>query len=390
MPSYAGPSASSRSGDVAGTLRLLAYLALAFVLMLLDQHGGWLARVRGEMNVAVEPVWWVAALPGKVGTSLHDNAGTLSQLTRENAKLRDELLVANAQLTRLSTTAAENAKLRGMLGTAESKGLDVQLAPVLDIDLDPSRQRLILAAGGNDGVHVGQGVIDAGGLVGQIVQASATNSTVLLITDPDHAVPAMVGRNGVRLVVYGNGHPDTLELVNVPLNTDVKVGDLIVTSGLGGRFPAGFPVGTVTELHHDDSRTFIVGELKPAAQLDRGRDVLLLKSDQVHPPVVAANPASSAAPATASVLAPAAAVVVPKPVPAPKPVDTPLPQAAFADVVASVVRNKPNDAKPADKNDGTAASKPAVKKPAVKKEKLDVPKPDVGNDAPHDAAEATP
>ncbi|HLM53148.1 MAG TPA: rod shape-determining protein MreC, partial [Pseudoxanthomonas sp.] len=100
--------------------------------------------------------------------------------------------------------------------------------------------------------------------------------TVLLLTDPDHAVPVMVARNGVRLIVYGRG--DHLELSDVPLNTEVEEGDLLVTSGLGGRFPAGFPVGSVTSLRADDSRAFLLGQVEPAARLDRGRDVLLLRS----------------------------------------------------------------------------------------------------------------
>lgn len=388
MPPYAGPSVSSRSGEVAGTLKLLAYLAMAITLILFDQHGGWLPRLRGQLNVVVEPVWWVAGLPGKLGTGLRDDVGTMARLIDENRKLRNELLVADASLTRLGTVAAENAHLHGLLGVAEQRGLDVQLAPILDIDLDPSRQRLILASGSNEGVRVGEAVIDAGGLIGQIVQTSATNSTVLLITDPDHAVPAMIGRNNVRLVVYGNGHPDALELVNVPLNADVKVGDEVVTSGLGGRFPAGFPIGTVTELHHDDSRTFLVGTLKPAAQLDRGRDVLLLKSDQAHPPVVvddAANAASSAPPAAASVLAPAATAVAKKAAAPAKPAPA-MTSAAFADVGASV-ESKSGKAK-ATAAVAQGAAKPVMKKPAVVKQKLKAPDIDVG--APASKTEATP
>ena len=137
------------------------------------------------------------------------------------------------------------------------------------------RQRLVLAAGTRDGVHVGQAVIDAGGLMGQVISVTGGTSTVLLLTDPDHAVPVTVARNGVRLIVYGRG--DTLELRDIPLSAGVEVGDEIVTSGLGGRFPAGFPVGTITGLRPDDTHAFLVGELKPAAQLDRGRDVLLLR-----------------------------------------------------------------------------------------------------------------
>ncbi|SDQ62391.1 rod shape-determining protein MreC [Pseudoxanthomonas sp. CF125] len=276
MPSYAGPPVTARPGEVASTLRLLGYLALAIALIIFDHRGGWLSQFRVQANMATQPLWWLAGLPGRLGARMQDDAGTRTRLTTENRNLRNELLIANARLTRLQTAAADNAQLRALLGAAESRGLDVQLAPILNIDLDPTRQRLVLDAGSSEGVHVGQAVIDAGGLMGQIIETTPSHSTVLLLTDPDHAVPVVVSRNGVRLIVYGRG--DHLELSDVPLNTDVKTGDVIVSSGLGGRFPAGFPVGTVTGLRPDDSRAFLIGELRPAAQLNRGRDVLLLRS----------------------------------------------------------------------------------------------------------------
>ena len=276
MPSYAGPPVTARPGEVASTLRLLGYLALAIALIIFDHRGGWLTQVRSHAELATQPFWWLAGLPGRLGTRMQDDAATRTRLTDENRNLRNELLIANARLTRLQTATIDNAQLRALLGVAESRGLDVQLAPILNIDLDPTRQRLVLDAGSRDGVLLGQAVIDSGGLMGQIIETTPSHATVLLLTDPDHAVPVVVARNGVRLIVYGRG--DHLELSDVPMNTDVKVGDVIVTSGLGGRFPAGFPVGTVTALKPDDSRAFLIGELKPAAQLDRGRDVLLLRS----------------------------------------------------------------------------------------------------------------
>lgn len=275
MPPYAGPPVASRSGDAASPLRLLAYLALAITLIVLDDQAGWLARLREQANSLVQPVWALAGLPGKLGGQVRDTAASHGQLVTENRELRNQLLLANARLTRLQTAALDNAQLRELLNVAERSGLDVQLAPILDIDLDPVKQRLVLDAGSREGVHVGQAVIDAGGLMGQVISVTGGTSTVLLLTDPDHAVPVTVARNGVRLIVYGRG--DKLELRDIPLSAGVEVGDEIVTSGLGGRFPAGFPVGTITALRPDDTHAFLVGELKPAAQLDRGRDVLLLR-----------------------------------------------------------------------------------------------------------------
>lgn len=277
MPSYAGPSAS-RSGDIAGTLRLLAYLTLAVVLVVLDHRGGWLSRVRQQAQALIQPVRAIAGFPGRVVETVSNDAGTLGQLAAENRRLRNELLVTRARMARLATVNADNARLRGLLGASEQGSLDVQLAPVLDIDLDPTRQRLVLRAGSTDGARTGQTVIDAGGVVGQVIEVGALQSTVLLLTDPDHAIPVAIARNGVRLVAYGTGRADQLALASVPLSSDVKVGDLLVTSGLGGRFAAGFPVGTITALRPDDSRAFLVGDVKPAAQLDRGRDVLLLRT----------------------------------------------------------------------------------------------------------------
>jgi rod shape-determining protein MreC len=277
MPAYAG-SPAPRSGDVAGTLRLLAYLALAIAMIVFDHRGGWLAQFRDRSQLLVQPLWWLAGAPARVGQAVHNDASTRSRLADENRVLRNALLISGARLSRLQAAAAENARLRGLLGAGRREGLDVQLAPILDVDLDPTRQRLLLDAGSRDGVEVGQSVIDAGGLIGQIIAVMPTTSTVLLITDPDHAVPVVVARSGVRLVAYGKGRSDRLELANIPLSSDIKVGDRIVTSGLGGRFPAGFAVGQVMSLQPDDSRAFLVGQLKPAAQLDRGRDVLLLKS----------------------------------------------------------------------------------------------------------------
>jgi rod shape-determining protein MreC len=266
-----------RSGDVAGTLRLLAYLALSVTLIVLDHRGGWLPQLRAQASTAMQPLWWLAGLPSRLGESVRDDAATRSKLSEENRRLRNALLISSARQARLQVEAEENARLRGLLGAAERGGLDVQLAPILDIDLDPTRQRLMLNAGRRDGVRLGQSVIDAGGLVGQIIEATPTTSVVLLLTDPDHAIPVAVARTGVRLVAYGTGVSGQLELRNVPLSSDVRVGDQIITSGLGGRFPPGFPVGTIASLQPDESRAFLVGDVTPAAQLDRGRDVLLLR-----------------------------------------------------------------------------------------------------------------
>lgn len=284
--SYASNSAA-RKGDVAGTLRLLAYLAISLSLVVADHRGEWLAQVRAQASIAMQPLWWLAGLPSRLGRSVREDAVTRSLLAEDNHRLRNELLVVNARMARLQAAAAENQRLRAMLEATDGGRMDVQLAPILDIDLDPTRQRLTLRAGTRDGVRVGQSAIDAGGVLGQIIAATQTTSTVLLLTDPDHAIPVEVARTGVRLVVYGQGRGDLLRLPNVPLSSDVEEGDALVTSGLGGRFPPGFPVGTIAALAPDDSRAFLLGDVVPAAQIDRGRDVLLLREAPAALPRVA-------------------------------------------------------------------------------------------------------
>lgn len=359
MPPYAGPPVASRQGDASSTLRLLAYLALAITLIVLDDQGGWMSRLRAQANVLVQPVWALAGVPGRVGASVKDNAASHNQLVSENRELRNQLLIANARLTRLQTAALDNAQLRELLNVAERNGLDVQLAPILDIDLDPVKQRLVLDSGSRAGVHVGQAVIDAGGLMGQVIAVTPAHSTVLLLTDPDHAVPVAVARNGVRLIVYGRG--DRLELRDIPLSAGVEVGDEIVTSGLGGRFPAGFPVGKILKLRPDDTHAFLVGELEPAAKLDRGRNVLLLRSVPALPQLPDSNAGESAPEATAAggpSMAPvnrmgAAAAVVPAAGNATNP-----PAAAATQAPSSTPASEPAAAGPAPAPATTPATEP--------------------------------
>lgn len=290
MPPYSGPNVTQRL-DPGAALRLLVLVVLALALVVLDSRGGWLSQWRVRANALVQPVWALVGMPSRMAAGVGERISSHASLREENDRLRKELLVANARLVRLRAAAQDNARLRERLGAVERLGLDVQLVSLLDVDLDPVRQRLVLAAGSVQGVEQGQAVIDAGGLVGQVVEVSPWQSVVLLLTDPDHAIPVTVARNGVRLIAYGRG--SRLELRDIPLSAEVQVGDEIVTSGLGGRFPAGFPVGKVTHLKPDDSHAFLIGELAPAARLDRGQEVMLLRPVPLPPNEPADTPAGT-------------------------------------------------------------------------------------------------
>jgi rod shape-determining protein MreC len=275
------PYVSSSSGSLfaeggAGTLRLLVYLTLALILMVADHRGGYLERVRHWAGLLGGPIYLAASAPARLAESLHDTFSSRAELNDENAALREQLLIGNARIHRLEAVQLENQRLRALLGGTRGLRLSVQLANLVDIDLDPFRHRIVLDSGSNRGVRTGLAVIDANGVVGQVIAVTPMNATAMLVSDPSHAIPVQVVRSGLRTIAYGSGDVDKLVLPNIPLSADVRSGDLLITSGLGGTFPAGFPVGRIERLSPDETRLFVVAEAEPAAALDRSGEVLLV------------------------------------------------------------------------------------------------------------------
>jgi rod shape-determining protein MreC len=298
------------AGNAAGTLRLIVYLALAVVLMVLDHRNGWLWHLRYGASAVVEPIYRLAGLPAEGVRTMSVAFADRQRLTEQNQRLREDLLLANAKLNRMAAVAEQNQRLKELLDTQHSLALNVQLARVIGVDLGAYRYRLTLNMGARDGVKPGQPVIDAHGVMGQVKEVLPTTSVVMLITDPAHAIPVVIERSGLRTVAYGSRDGDQLALPNIPLATDVRAGDKMLTSGLGGRFPPGFPVGEIVSVAPAATGMFQVALAKPAADIDRSEDVLLLH-DQAEPdgppaPVKPMGPPSelmpdkSAPPATAS------------------------------------------------------------------------------------------
>ena len=176
---------------------------------------------------------------------------------------------------------AENVRLRGLLNSTAMLRDDVLVAELIGVSPDPVRHQLVLNKGRNDGVFVGQPLIDADGLMGQIVEVSAGTSRALLITDATHSIPVQVNRNGVRAIAEGTGSLGELEVRHVSANTDIETGDLLVTSGLGGRFPGGYPVAVVTAIERDPGRMFARVVARPNAALDRSQPLLVVRLDDV-------------------------------------------------------------------------------------------------------------
>ncbi len=295
MPLANPDKVSLFSEGAVSTARLIAYLTLAMIVMVVDHRGSYLERLRGFSATLVEPIYRVAALPSDVARAGRLAVATQSHLVDENQELREALLLAQVRLNRMSALAAQNDRLKKLLDVQKKLGLGVRLARLIDIDLDPFRHRIVLDAGSTQAIKVGQPVLDAFGVMGQIVEVLPNTSVALLITDPTHAIPVTVKRTGLRTIAYGTGSIDRLQLPNIPISADIKVGDSLMTSGLGGRFPAGFPVGEILEISNDESGMFAAAIAKPAAALDRSGEVLLLQDmpEPMGPPLPGIDPSQS-------------------------------------------------------------------------------------------------
>jgi len=280
-----GAPAPKLSEAAAGSLPLLACIALSVVLMVADHRGELSPRVRATLTTAAEPIWQLAALPMRVWGWGETHLSRQERLAGENIALRRELQLRDAQIARLEAVAQENARLRELLGGKAGYRLAVRMAGIVEVDLDPWRQRVRLDLGSAEGVEVGQAMIDAGGMLGQVIEVSGRGATALLLTDANHAVPVQVVRTGLRLVAVGTGRSDALRVPNIPRSADVQIDDVLVTSGIGGRFPAGFAVGRVVSIAPDESRLFLEAEAVPAARIDRGREVLLVMRGDPEGPV---------------------------------------------------------------------------------------------------------
>jgi rod shape-determining protein MreC len=267
----------------ADTLRLILYLTIAVALMVTDHHSGYLKQVRAGAGTLAVPLYRIAQAPVEAARWLHAAGGERVELKRENDALRAELLLAQARMNAARIETEQNRRLQDLLDAGRRYRLSGRMVQVFDVDIDPYRQRLILDAGTANGVRVGQPVIDAHGLVGQIMTTTASSSTVMLLTDPDHAIPIRNARTGQRAVAYGQGRDDRILLPTLPMNSDIAIGDQLLTSGLGGRFPAGFPVAIVRDVGVDENGTFAQASAEPLARLRLSTELLLLEESAETP-----------------------------------------------------------------------------------------------------------
>lgn len=257
-------------------MRLLGVVLLALLLMTLDHRFNQLQTVRSVLATVAYPVQLAVNFPVQGISRVLESFSRHEQLVHENRLLRRELMELRARQLRFNALQMENDRLRALLHTSTQSLERVQIAQLLAVDLDPFRQQIVINKGRLDGVEAGQPLINADGVVGQILTPHWTHSTALLISDPGHALPVIVARTGLRSIAFGTGNPRRLDVRHVPPQEDIQEGDLLLTSGLDERFPADYPVARITSVEHHPGRPFLVITAEPLAALDRSREVLLL------------------------------------------------------------------------------------------------------------------
>jgi rod shape-determining protein MreC len=256
--------------------RLVLVLFCSALLIFFDHKMASFETARGYLQSLVSPLQYLANTPNQLMTWASKNLTTRRQLLIENQQYRLNELNSNEEAMQLAILKQENDRLRSLLASPLRSEIEKMVAEVISVDSDPYSHQIVINRGAGDGVYEGQPVLDSLGIVGQILHVGQTSSRIILITDLSHAVPVRVQRNGLRLLASGSGQIDRLIHNFVPQSADIKVGDLLVTSGLGGKYPEGYPVAKVSFVSDDESREFVRVFSTPIAQIDRLRYLLLL------------------------------------------------------------------------------------------------------------------
>jgi rod shape-determining protein MreC len=265
------------SGRVTGLLfRCVLYSLLALALIIVDKRYAHLVKIRQVLSVAAYPVQVAVASPFQGWNWFRDSVTTRDVLRADKAKLEAELRVAQFRLQRYEALEAETQRLRALRDNTASVTDRFVIGDVMNVDLDAFRERVLVDKGAGDGIYVGQAVLDSGGVFGQVARVGQLTSEVILVSDAAHAIPVQINRNGLRTIAVGTGETNRLKLPYLPTSADVIAGDLLVTSGLGGGFPAGYPVGTIAEIKRDPAQSLADVDVKPAAALDRSKELLFV------------------------------------------------------------------------------------------------------------------
>jgi rod shape-determining protein MreC len=294
MVAFRNNDASGRTSGL--LLRCVLYSLLALGLIIFDKRYDQLGHLRRFLSVAAYPVQVAVASPFEGWDWFRESITTRESLRADKAKLEAQLRLANFRLQRYEALEAESQRLRALRDNTAGVAERFVIGNIMDLDLDAFRERVLVDKGANDGIYVGQAVLDSGGVFGQVARVGQLTSEVILLSDASHAIPVQINRNGLRTIAVGTGDMAHLKLPYLSTSADVVAGDLLVTSGLGGGFPAGYPVGTVAEVKRDPAQSLAEVDVRPAAALDRSRELMFV---WLKPNTPVANATVAAAPALA-------------------------------------------------------------------------------------------
>jgi len=257
-------------------MRLLVFSILSLLLMFADYRFREVDLFRSTLSTLVAPIQIIVDIPSQVLRWVERRSTDYESLYEENDELKSQALILQLKLQKMVAITTENIRLRELLDGAKRVEAEVVVAEVIGVDVDPFTHEIVVNRGASEGVVPGQPVLDASGVMGQVISVNRYTSRVLLISDARHALPVEVNRNSVRAIAVGNGISNELELLHLPDTADIKQGDILITSGLAGRFPQGYPVAIVNEVRRDPGQTFAEVKATPLAALTRSRQVLLV------------------------------------------------------------------------------------------------------------------
>lgn len=258
------------------TARMVVLVIASITLMTVDHRWRSLEFARSALSNLIYPLQYTIDLPIQLFYWADESLSTQQTLLEKNREFEERHLENRVQLQKLDIIEKENERLRKLLSAIPKTTERLLISEIINVDVDPYRQLIILNKGNSNEVYQGQPIIDAQGIMGQIVHVGPLSSTAMLITDASHAIPVQVNRTGLRAIAFGSGKTDQLNLRHLPHSVDIEVGDLLITSGLGGTFPPNFPVAIISKVERPAGEPFAVIEAKPHAQLEKSREVLLV------------------------------------------------------------------------------------------------------------------
>ncbi|MCX7108321.1 MAG: rod shape-determining protein MreC [Methylococcales bacterium] len=266
--------------------RLLVAIIASVALLVAEHRSQKMDGLRTTLSFFVDPLKYLVDLPTVLLGQISDSATTYRTLKSENESLREEQLVHQTKLLKFAALEKENIRLRALLENSFKLGEQVLVAELLSVNMAPYEHIVVVNKGTRFGVHSQQPVLDANGVVGQVFRALPFTSEIMLITDPNHAIPVQVNRNGLLTIAVGSGQLNRLVLPFLPSNADIRPGDLLITSGLGGTFPQGYPVAVVDEFTSQPNKAFATITATPKAMLDRNRELMIVWSKSIPVPLI--------------------------------------------------------------------------------------------------------